>query len=88
MGKQMEGDNKERRKMANEARREGKSASEIGATLGSSKQRAEADQDATHQEKIDMQRQGKQEQLTENTPEAKPNSRDADTPDRQRHPRL
>jgi hypothetical protein len=88
MGKQMEGDNRERRKMAKEAREQGKSPSEIGATLGSSKQRTEADRSASHQEKLDLQRQGKQEQLTENTPEAKPRSRDPETPDRERHPRL
>jgi hypothetical protein len=88
MGKQMEGDNRERRKMAKEAREQGKKPSEIGATLGASKQRAEADDDATHQAKIDQQREGKHQTLTENTPEAKPGSRDPETPDRERHPRL
>ena len=88
MGKQMEGDNRERRKMAKEARDEGKKPSEVGATLGASKQRAEADDNATHQERIDQIREGKQSILTENTPEAKPGSRDPDTLDRERHPRL
>jgi hypothetical protein len=88
MGKQMEGDNRQRRKHAKEARDEGKKPSEVGATLGGSKQRAEADDDATHQQKIDQIREGKQDVLTENTPQAKPGSRDGDTPDRERHPRL
>jgi D-alanine-D-alanine ligase-like ATP-grasp enzyme len=87
-GKQMEGDNKERRKMAKEARDEGSRPSEVGATLGASKQRTKADADATHQEKLDLKRQGKHDVIRENTPEAKPGSRDADTLDRERHPRL
>jgi hypothetical protein len=87
-GKQMEGDNKQRRKAAKEARDAGKSASEIGASSGASKQRAKADGDATHQEKIDQIREGKQDVIRENTPEARPGSRDGDTLDRERHPRL
>ncbi len=87
-GKQMEGDNKERRKMAKEARDEGSKPSEVGATLGASKQRTKADADATHQGKLDLKRQGKHDVIRENTPEAKPGSRDADTLDRERHPRL
>ncbi len=87
MGKQMEGDNQERRKMAKEARDAGKQPSEIGATQGASKQRAEASAKKTHQQKIDLIRQGKQGSLTENTPEARPGSRDSDSPDRERHPR-
>jgi hypothetical protein len=87
-GKQMEGDNRERRKMAKDARDEGKKPSEIGATLGASKQRADADAGASHQEKLDMQRQGKHDVISENTPEAKPGARDADSLDRERHPRL
>lgn len=87
MGKQMEGDNRERRKHAREAREEGKSASEIGATLGASKQRAEADAGMSHQEKLDLKREGKHDVISENTPEARPGSRDPDSLDRERHPR-
>jgi hypothetical protein len=87
-GKQMEGDNRERRKTAKEARDEGKKASEVAGTSGSSKQRAKADRDATHQEKLDQKREGKHDVIRENTPEARPGSRDADTLDRERHPRL
>jgi hypothetical protein len=88
MGKQMEGDNRQRRKMAKEARDEGKKPSEVGATLGASKQRAEADDNVSHQERIDQIREGKHDVIRENTPQAKPGARDGDTPDRQRHPRL
>jgi hypothetical protein len=88
MGKQMEGNNEQRRKAAKEARDEGKSPSEIGATQGASKQRTAASGSKSHQQKVDLQRQGKQDVIRENTPEARPGSRDADTPDRERHPRL
>lgn len=88
MGKQMEGDNRQRRQAAKEARDQGKDASEIGATQGASKQRAKASENKTHQQKLDLKRQGKQDVIRENTPEARPGSRDADTPDRERHPRL
>jgi hypothetical protein len=88
MAKQMEGDNKERRKLAKEARDRGKLPSEIGGTLGASKQRAEASDGASHQNKIDLKRQGKQGTLTENSPEARPGNRDPDSLDQERHPRL
>lgn len=87
-GKQMEGDNRERRKQAKEAREAGKKPSEIGATLGASKQRTEAEEGMTHQEKLDLKRQGKHDVIRENTPEAEPGNRDPDTLDRERHPRL
>lgn len=87
-GKQMEGDNRERRKMAKEAREQGKSPSEIGATLGASKQRTEASADMSHQERLDLKREGKTPSVAQNTPTAKPGARDSDTPDRERHPRL
>jgi hypothetical protein len=88
VGKQMEGDNKERRKRAKEARREGKQPSEVGATLGASKQRTEAEDNTSHQERIDLIREGKHDVIRENTPEARPGNRDGDTADRERSPRL
>ena len=84
-GKQMEGDNEERRNMAREAREAGMKPSEIGATLGASKQRTEASSNMTHQEKLDLKNEGK---VRENTPTARPGSRDEDTLDSERHPRL
>lgn len=87
-GKQMEGDNRQRRKMAKEARDEGKKPSEIGATLGASQQRTRSENGMSHQENIDLKREGKQESVRENVPEARPGNRDPDTLDRERHPRL
>lgn len=86
-GKQMEGDENQRRKAAAEAREEGKQPSEVGATTGSSKQRTKADDDMSHQQKVDLKREGKQEPIRQNTPEARPGSRDPDTPDRETYPR-
>jgi hypothetical protein len=55
----MEGDNEQRRDAAREAREEGKLPSEVGATLGASKQRKEAPNDASHQERMDLKEEGK-----------------------------
>ena len=87
-GKQMEGNNEQRRAAAKEAREEGKKPSEVGATQGASKQRADADENMTHQQKIDLKREGKQDVINENTPETRPGSRDSDTPDRETYPRM
>lgn len=86
--KKMEGDEDERRRLARAAREKGKKPSEVGATLGASKQPTKAKKKMSHQQRVDLKREGKQEQLTENTPKARPGSRDPDTPDRERHPRL
>lgn len=87
-GKQMEGDNRQRRAKAREARRQDKQPSEVGATLGASQQRTEADDRMTHQQKLDLKREGKHRVIRQNTPEARPGSRDPDTPDRDDLPRL
>jgi hypothetical protein len=87
-GKEMEGSNEQRRNRAREARRAGKKPSEIGATLGASKQRTEAQHGMTHQQRLDLKREGKQDVIAQNTPEASPGARDADTPDRETYPRL
>jgi hypothetical protein len=88
MGKQMEGDNKARRALAREAREAGTKPSAVGATLGASKQRQGADADMTHQQRLDLTREGKHEVLAANTPTARPRNRDGDTLDRESHPRL
>jgi hypothetical protein len=87
-GKQMEGDSRQRRAAARKARQHDSSASEIGASTGASQQRARADGDMSHQEKLDLKREGKHDVIKQNTPEARPGSRDPDSPDRERHPRL
>ncbi|MBW3570449.1 MAG: hypothetical protein KY467_05025 [Gemmatimonadetes bacterium] len=87
-GKKMEGNEEQKRKAARRANEEGKSASEIGASTGGSQQRTEAKGNMSHQERLDLKREGKPDQLTENTPEARPGSRDPDTLDQERFPRL
>ncbi|HEV7589663.1 MAG TPA: hypothetical protein VGO40_16225 [Longimicrobium sp.] len=85
VGKKMEGDEEQRRAAAREAREHGKRPSEIGATTGASKQRVEAKPRMTHQQRIDLKREGKVNQA--DAPEARPGSRDPDTPDHERFPR-
>lgn len=86
-GKQMEGSEEQKRQAGREAHEAGKKPSEMGATTGASKQRTESKSSQSHQEKLDLKREGKQDTLTENTPEARPGSRDADSPDREKYPR-
>lgn len=71
-GKQMEGDNKERRKKAKEARDRGNSPSEENVTTGGSQQHKHLGKDADHREKIETIRQGKQDVIQQNTPEPRP----------------
>ena len=88
-GKQMEGDNRQRRKQAKEARDHGQKASEVGATTGSSKQVNSPKSEGSHQEKLDLKREGKQDDLTQgHPPEAGTRSRDEHGPERDRYPRL
>lgn len=89
MGKSMEGSEEQKQKLAREAREEGKSPSEVGATTGASKQQARADKDDSHQKRLDQKHEGKQDDLTQRQDEeARPGARDNDTPDKERHPRL
>lgn len=88
VSKKMEGNEEQRRAMARKAREHDQAPSEFGATTGASKQRSESKDSMSHQEKLDLKREGKQEHTRANTPEARPGSRDADTLDRERHPRL
>jgi hypothetical protein len=88
MGKQMEGDNTERRKLAKAARDVGKKPSAVGATLGASKQRQQAASGMTHQQRLDLRREGKHDVTAANTAQARPRNRDGDTPGRESHPRL
>lgn len=57
----MEGDNRQRRKKANEAKDEGQSASEAGATLGASKQDYSLGRRDDHTEKMEAPGRGKQQ---------------------------
>jgi hypothetical protein len=87
-GKKMEGSEEQRRAAAREARREGKSPSEMGASTGASQQHRKASGGETHQERLDLKRQGKQDLLEDEGrgPEARPGSRDPDTADQERRP--
>ena len=88
-GKKMEGNEQQKRAAARDAREEGKSASEVGASTGGSQQRTEAKGNMTHQERLDLKREGKPDQLEQDeTPTARPGSRDPDTLDHEKYPRL
>lgn len=58
-GKQMEGDNTQRRDDARDAHEHGEEPSAEGETLGASKQPRKAKDNASHQERIDSTREGK-----------------------------
>jgi hypothetical protein len=60
MGKQMEGDTRQRRKLARLARKLGKRPSELHATTGASKQREHEERDEDHETKLMRRRKGKQ----------------------------
>jgi hypothetical protein len=73
---QMEGDNTERRRHARDARQQGKSPSASEVTYGASKQRGQARQDASHQERTDAKGKGKRGPGTSGKP--RPGNRDVD----------
>jgi hypothetical protein len=79
--KEMEGDNRQRRAAARQARKAGKQPSEEGATLGGSKQRVAAGENMSHQQRIDLMRRAKQVVIRQNRPEARPGSGDRDASD-------
>ncbi|MGZ8376571.1 MAG: hypothetical protein ACXWZS_11235 [Gemmatirosa sp.] len=75
----MEGNADQKRAAAREAREQGKKPSEMSATTGASKQRKEAPDNATHQEKMDLKHEGKQPGRQEQDNErARPGSRESD----------
>ncbi|HEU4455289.1 MAG TPA: hypothetical protein VFR81_19650 [Longimicrobium sp.] len=85
-GKNMEGSEEQKQAAAREAERQGKSASEVGASTGASHQRNEAQEGMSHQQRLDLKREGKVDES--DAPEARPGSRDPDTPDREQYPRM
>jgi hypothetical protein len=72
----MEGDSEQRRRAAREARAAGKRPSEVGVTLGASKQRKEVKRKASHQERVETKRQGKPGAGTSGKP--RPGNRETD----------
>ena len=75
--RQMEGDANQRRAAAREAKAAGKKPSEVGATLGASKQTKKAPKSASHQERLEQKREGKHGQKASGD-EARPGNRDED----------
>jgi len=75
--RQIEGDANQRRAAAREARADGKRPSEVGATLGASKQTKKAPKSASHQERLDQKKEGKQSQRASGD-DARPGNRDTD----------
>jgi hypothetical protein len=74
--RQMEGDANQRRQAARDARAKGKRPSETGATLGASKQRKQARQNADHSERLEQRAEGKRGAGTSGKP--KPGNRGSD----------
>ena len=72
----MEGNNEQRQRAAREARRDGKSASEVGKSLGASKQRKAVRANASHQERMEGKSKGKTGPGTSGKP--RPGNRDVD----------
>jgi len=74
----MEGDNEQRRAKAREAKKEGKRPSEVGATLGASKQRKEAKSKDSHQERMELKSEGKASVPQGSKQKPRPGNRDTD----------
>ena len=71
-----EGDNEQRRAAGRKARESGKRPSEVGATLGASKQLKSARPGASHQDRMDLKREGKPSAGTSGKP--RPGNREVD----------
>ncbi|MBI4543642.1 MAG: hypothetical protein HY703_00415 [Gemmatimonadetes bacterium] len=76
-GRQMEGDNRYRRRKAREAHKRGHLPSDEAVTLGASKQRHHMQQDDPHVQKLETIREGKQKVISKARPEPRPGSRAA-----------
>ena len=74
-----EGNNEQRRAKARQEREAGKKPSEVSATLGASQQRKEAKSGASHQEKMDQKREGKEARTAKGTSgKPRPGNREKD----------
>ena len=74
--RKIEGDEQQRRQLARDARAKGKAPSELGATLGASKQLKQAKGNASHQERVELRGEGKRGPRTSGKP--RPGSRKTD----------
>lgn len=86
-GKQIEGGDRQRRKQTREAREATKKPSGVGASHGASRQRTRAARKLTHQQRVDLRREGKHNRSARVTPTARPGGGDRDTPDQEQYPR-
>jgi hypothetical protein len=68
MGKQMEGDNKQRRRAARKARESGAAPSEHGLTTGASKQRTHLAGDGDRRERLAAVQRGEAKQAGDDVP--------------------
>lgn len=85
MRKQMEGDNRQRRKAAREARRAGSNAGAHGMTTGGSKQSSHVSGDEDHIDKLAETQRGEAKQAGRDVPRplrGRGRSRDPQTPPR------
>ena len=77
--KSPEGDANQKRAAARDAKAHGQKPSEVGATTGASQQTKKAPNNATHQEKMDLKHEGKQQGSKANDHEhARPGNRETD----------
>jgi hypothetical protein len=77
--KSSEGSEEQRRAKAREARAEGKSASEMGASTGASKQLKSAKPGMSHQERMDQRSEGKEAKRQKSgTSKPRPGNRETD----------
>ena len=76
----MEGSEEQKQAAAREAREQGKLPSEVKATTGASKQRKEAPDNASHQEKMELKHEGKKggTKSSGNNEQPRPGNRETD----------
>ena len=86
-GKKMEGNEDQKRQAARDAREEGKRPSEMGATTGASQQHTDAKPGMSHQERMDLKREGKEDIGNGPEPEARPRSRENGPDHQEKYPR-
>jgi hypothetical protein len=78
--RRMEGSEEQKQAAAREAREQGKLPSEVRATTGATKQRQDAPDNASHQEKMDLKHEGKRggSKASERDEHARPGNRETD----------
>jgi len=80
--RQLEGDSNQRRQAARDAKKAGKKPSEVRATLGASKQRKKASNQASHSERAAQRAEGKRDSGAKGKPKPGSRARDPKRTDR------